>query len=231
MPIRVNALAIMAKAPVAGTVKTRLVPPMTPEQAAECYRALLLDQFDHLRNFAGAERYVFYTPVDAENVLRELAGAGYVYLAQSDGDLGARMAQVFADLCHLGHRNIILIGSDLPALPWAILDEALSRLAKAHRRVVLGPSLDGGYYLVGMNRPTPEIFANMTWSHDRVFTDTIARLDALSLPYSVLPTWFDLDVAEDFHRLWQLPKSELRAGLSRTLACLEKFGFSPASKV
>lgn len=221
----------MAKAPVAGTVKTRLVPPLTPAQAAEVCRALLLDQFDNLRNFASAERYVFYAPADAENVMRELAGAGYVYLAQSDGDLGARMAQVFADLWHLGHRNIVLIGSDLPALPWAILDEAISRLAKAERRVVLGPSEDGGYYLVGMNRPTPEIFANMTWSHDRVFADTIARLDALSLPYSVLPTWFDLDVAEDFQRLWQLPKSESRAGLSRTLACLEKLGFWPASKV
>jgi uncharacterized protein len=231
MPIHVNALAIMAKAPVAGTVKTRLVPPLTPAQSAELCRALLLDQFDHLRNFTGVERYVFYTPADAENVMRELAGAGYVYLAQSDGDLGARMAQVFADLWHLGHRNIVLIGSDLPALPWAILDEAISRLVKAERRVILGPSEDGGYYLVGMNRPTPEIFANMTWSHDRVFADTIARLDALSLPYSVLPTWFDLDVAEDFQRLWQLPKSQSRTGLSRTLACLEKFGFWPASKV
>ncbi len=152
MPTHVNALAIMAKAPVAGTVKTRLVPPLTPAQAAEICRALLLDQFDHLRNFTGVESYVFYTPADAENVMRELAGAGYVYLAQSDGDLGARMEQVFADLWHLGHRNIVLIGSDLPALPWAILDEAISRLAQAERRVVLGPSADGGYYLVGMNR-------------------------------------------------------------------------------
>ncbi len=138
MPTHVNALAILAKAPVAGTVKTRLVPPLTPAQAAEFYRALLLDQFDHLRNFASAERYVFYAPADAENVLRELAGAGYVYLAQSDGDLGARMAQVFADLWHLGHRNIVLIGSDLPALPWAILDEAISRLAKARAAGGLG---------------------------------------------------------------------------------------------
>ena len=221
----------MAKAPVAGTVKTRLVPPMTPAQAAEVYGALLLDQFDHLRNFAGAERYVFYTPVDGEIVLRQLAGAGYIYLPQSDGDLGARMAQAFADLWHRGHHNIALIGSDLPALPLAILEQAFRLLAQAEPRVVLGPSADGGYYLVGMNRPTPEIFANMTWSHGRVFADTIARLDALSLTYSVLPTWFDVDVAADFQRLSQLPKSESRAGLSRTLACLEKFGFWPASKV
>ena len=229
MPTHVNALAIMAKAPVAGTVKTRLVPPLTSAQAAAVCRALLLDQFDHLRNFAGAERYVFYTPADAGKSLGELAGADYIYLAQSGGDLGARMHRVFADLSRLGHRNIVLIGSDLPALPLAILEQAFRPLAHAEPRVVLGPSADGGYYLVGMNRPTPEIFANMTWSHDRVFVDTTARLDALNLHYDVLPTWFDVDVAEDFQRLWQLPKSELRAGLRRTLACLEKLGIAPPS--
>ena len=227
MPTHVNALAIMAKAPVAGTVKTRLMPPLTAAQAAEVCRALLLDQFDHLRNFPGAERYVFYTPADAEKSLGDLAGADYVYMAQSGADLGARMHQVFIDLSRLGYRNIVLIGSDLPALPLAILEQAFRRLAHGEPRVVLGPSADGGYYLVGMNRPTPEIFANMTWSHDRVFADTTARLDALKLRYDVLPTWFDVDVAGDFQRLWQLPKSELRAALRRTVACLEKLGFAP----
>ena len=227
MPTRANALAIMAKAPVAGTVKTRLMPPLTAAQAAEVCRALLLDQFDHLRNFPGAERYVFYTPADAEKSLGDLAGADYVYMAKSGADLGARMHQVFIDLSRLGYRNIVLIGSDLPALPLAILEQAFRSLAHAEPRVVLGPSADGGYYLVGMNRPTPEIFANMTWSHDRVFADTTARLDALKLRYDVLPTWFDVDVADDFQRLWQLPTSELRTALRQTVACLEKLGFAP----
>ena len=218
----------MAKAPVAGTVKTRLVPPLTSAQAAAVCRALLLDEFDHLRNFAGAERYVFYTPADAEKSLGELAGADYIYLAQSGDDLGARMHQAFIDLSRLGHRNIVLIGSDLPALPLAILEQAFRPLAHGEPRVVLGPSADGGYYLVGMNRPTPEIFVNMTWSHDRVFADTTARLDVLNVHYDVLPTWFDIDVADDFQRLWQLPKSELRA-LRRTVACLEKLRFAPPS--
>ena len=72
----------MAKAPLAGAVKTRLVPPLTPAQAAEFYRALLLDQFDHLRKYPGAERYVFYTPADAGEIFRELGGGDYVYLPQ-----------------------------------------------------------------------------------------------------------------------------------------------------
>jgi rSAM/selenodomain-associated transferase 1 len=231
MPTHANALAIMAKAPAAGAVKTRLVPPLTFEQAAELYRALLLDQFEHLRHIDGAERYVFYAPADAENTLRDLGGADYAYRAQSGGDLGARMAQVCADLWCLGHRNIVLIGSDLPALPLALFDQAFAQLAGAERRVVLGPSRDGGYYLVGMNQPTAEIFDNMTWSHGQVLADTTARLDGLGVPYSVLPTWFDLDVAEDFQRLHTLAKSESRAALRRTLACLERLGFWPASIV
>lgn len=227
MPIPVNALAIMAKAPVAGAVKTRLVPPLTAQQAAEFYRALLVDQFEHLSNIGGAERYVFFAPADAEATLRELAGADYAYLPQCDGDLGARMAQVFVDLWQRGHGNVVLIGSDLPALPLAIIDDAFARLASGEPRVVLGPSQDGGYYLVGMNRPTPEIFTNMTWSHERVLADTTARLDHLGAAFSLLPSWFDLDVAEDFRRLDVLP----HAALSRTLQCLAKFGFGPLSKL
>ena len=231
MPTHANALAIMAKAPIAGSVKTRLVPPLTLEQAAALYRALLLDQLEQLRQVGGAARYVFYAPADAENMLRELGGADYAYRAQRGGDLGARMAQVFADLWRLGHRSIVLIGSDLPALPLEILREAFTRLATAEHRVVVGPSRDGGYYLIGMNQATPEIFANMTWSHERVLADTTARLDRLGLSYSMLPTWFDLDVAEDFQRLHTLRKSPARAALGRTLACLEKLGFWPASKI
>ncbi len=231
MPIHANALAIMAKAPLPGTVKTRLVPPLTAEQAAELYRALLVDQLEHLRQVGGAERYLFYAPADAQEILRDLGGSDYVYRAQSDGDLGARMEQVFADLWRLKHRNIVLVGSDLPALPLAILREAFSHLSTVENRVVIGPSRDGGYYLIGMNQPTPEIFANMTWSHDRVLTDTKARLDGLGVSYRILPTWFDLDVAEDFQRLRTLVKSESISALRRTLACLEALGFWPASKV
>jgi len=230
MPTPANALAIMAKAPLAGSVKTRLVPALTAEQAAGLYRALLLDQFDHLRNFAGAERYVFHTPADAKNLLRDLAGADYTYLAQSDGDLGVRMQQVFTDLRLRGHRNIVLIGSDLPALPWSILDQAFEQLAGAQARVVLGPSRDGGYYLLGMNRPTPEIFAHMTWSHPRVLAETTMRLDANNLSYSLLPTWFDIDVAEDLQHFARLPTPDSGAAVRRTMQYLAALGFRQDSK-
>ena len=223
MPIAADALAILAKAPVPGTVKTRLVPPLTAAQSAELYRALLLDQLTHLRQVC-AVRYVFYTPADAATILRDLGGADYAYQAQCDGDLGARMQQVFADLRRMGHRRIVLIGGDLPALPLTIVEQAFLLLARPEPGVVLGPSLDGGYYLIGMNRPTAEIFANMSWSHDRVLADTTARLKGLGIGYSLLPAWFDVDTATDLERLRALQNSESATALSRTLACLEKSG-------
>ncbi|HEX9454413.1 MAG TPA: TIGR04282 family arsenosugar biosynthesis glycosyltransferase, partial [Candidatus Binatia bacterium] len=166
MLTRANALAIMAKAPVAGRVKTRLVPPLSYEQAAELYRALLLDQLANLKNVTAAERYIAYAPDDVEALMRDLGGANFQYLPQRGDDLGARMEYLFSDLQSRGHSRIILIGSDLPALPLQIVNDAFTRLSSPDTQVVLGPSEDGGYYLVGMNQPTPAVFENMTWSHD-----------------------------------------------------------------
>src|SRR5262245_33710682 len=222
MPTRANALAIMAKAPLRGAVKTRLVPPLTPEQAADLCRALLSDQLDHLSNLAGAERYLAYEPADAEEMMRELGGDDYRYLAQRGGDLGARMNQVFGDLWQRGHRSIVLIGGDLPALPTDILDRAFAELGCAGRKVVLGPSRDGGYYLVGMNQATPELFMNMTWSHDRVLAETRSRLEALSVPWVSLPSWFDIDTIEDLRHLQEQCAQVMRQSMPRTQACLEQ---------
>ena len=231
MAIPVNALAIMAKAPVAGTVKTRLVPPLTEEQAAEFYRALLLDQLENLKSLACAERYVAYAPDDAQSIMQELAGADYSYLAQRGGDLGARMQNLCADLWQRGHRSIVLVGSDLPGLPVDFLQQAFAQLEGERGRVVLGPSADGGYYLIGMNQPAAEIFKNLTWSHERVLAQTTARLDGLGLSYGLLPAWFDLDVAEDFQRLRRFSDSEARRRLPRTFGCLERLGIWPVSKI
>lgn len=190
----------MAKAPLAGFVKTRLVPPLTFQQAAEFYRALLCDQLTNLKNFTGAERYVAYAPDQAETMMRDLAGAGYRFLPQRGDDLGARMKQLFSDLRSLGHSRAVLIGSDLPALPMDILRDAFAKLDGAARQVVLGPSRDGGYYLVGMNQPTPEIFENMTWSHDRVLAQTTERLNRLGVAVRLTAGWFDLDTVDDLRR-------------------------------
>lgn len=216
----------MAKAPLPGSVKTRLVPPLTPEQAADLSRALLLDQLEHLKQLDDVDRYVAYAPGDAEAIMRTLGGADYQYFAQSGRDLGARMQQVFTELWRRGYHDVVLIGGDLAPLPLQILNHAFTQLSSHQDQIVLGPSADGGYYLVGMNRPTPEIFADMNWSHDRVLAQTVSKLDGLSIAYRLLPAWFDLDRAEDIERFLTVTDPAVRQAMGRTLAIIERLNFS-----
>ena len=214
----------MAKAPVPGAVKTRLVPALTHEQAAEFYGVLLADQLEQLKAIDGVARYLAYTPNDAAALMGKLGGDAYAYIAQRGDDLGQRMNQLCADLWHLGHRNVVLIGSDLPALPLAMLDEAFAQLSGEEHKVVLGPSQDGGYYLIGMNRPTPALFDKMTWSHDQVLAESTARLRRLDVPFAMLSSWFDIDTLDDLQRLRGLNDPELRRRMPRTFAYLAMIG-------
>jgi uncharacterized protein len=222
MPIRANALAVMAKAPVAGSVKTRLVPPLTHQQAAELYRALLLDQLEHLTSLHIADLYVAFMPHDADTLMERLVPAVYQCFPQRGADLGQRMNEVFAELWRRGHRNAVLIGSDLPLVPLDTLHEVFTYLSPSDKRVVLGPSQDGGYYLVGMNQPVPEIFSDMTWSHNRVLAETIEKLARLDIDFHLARKWFDVDRIEDLQQLRAASDPSTRAAMKRTLACLEQ---------
>ena len=223
MPTRANALAVMAKAPVAGSVKTRLVPPLTHKQAAELYRALLLDQLEHLTSLQSADLYVAFTPTDSKAVIENIVPAAYQCFPQRGGDLGQRMKDVFAELWRRGHRNLILIGSDLPPVPIDTLHEGFVYLSPSDKRVVLGPSHDGGYYLVGMSQPVPEIFFGMTWSHNHVLAETTEKLARLDIDFHLVREWFDIDTVEDIEHLRTATDPSTRASMKRTLACLQQF--------
>jgi uncharacterized protein len=214
MPTRANALAVMAKAPIPGAVKTRLVPFLSVEEAAELARALLIDQLDHLKTIPTADLYLVFTPQETEPLMRELAPAPFELFPQIDGDLGARMQNIFATLFAKGHKNIILIGADLPPVPLSHFVQGLAYLEQPEPRAVLAPSIDGGYYLIGLNRQSPEIFTDMRWSHDQVFAQTLAKLHALTVPTLELPQWFDIDTPEDLKALaqdWIAPyRSEMK---------------------
>lgn len=210
MPTRANALAVMAKAPIPGTVKTRLVPFLSSEQAAELTRALLLDQLEHLRTILTADLYLVFSPNDASAMMRQLAPLSFELFPQSDGDLGARMEHAFATLFARGHERIILIGGDLPPVPLVYFGEAFEFLSGPEQRVVLGPSRDGGYYLVGLNRNQPALFDQMTWSHNQVLRQTFERINSLDIKGHLLPTWYDIDTIDDVRCL--------QSTLARTVA-------------
>ena len=191
----------MTKAPIAGAVKTRLQPYLSAEEAADLARALLRDQLHHLRAMESADLYVAFTPPQEEALVRRLAPAPFQCFPQSEGDLGVRMDNIFSVLFAKEYENVVLIGADLPPVPLDYFAQAYDHLDGPQPRVVLGPSRDGGYYLVGLNCPMPAMFENMTWSHDQVFTQTVARLADRGIETSQLPSWFDVDTPDDLQTL------------------------------
>jgi rSAM/selenodomain-associated transferase 1 len=196
-----NALVILTKAPQPGQSKTRLVPPLSYTEAADLARALLIDQLDNLAKFDGARLFIAFTPEEAAGFFESFIAQGFTCFAQRGESLGERMRHAFQHLFASGFENIILIGGDLPALPLGFFDQAYELLGESAADVVLGPSADGGYYLVGMNRMIAAVFDEISWSGDNVLVQTIHKLGALGLKHELLPERYDIDTAKDLERL------------------------------
>lgn len=200
-------LAIMAKAPSLGNPKTRLQPPLTAAQARQLAAAFLQD-IVAIAATSGAGVYVACTPPEGVAEVMALTGlaAGHVFPQQGDG-LSSRCAGVFAKLFASGAEAVILIGADTPHLPEACLQQAVAELSQpqAWPRLVLGPSDDGGYYLIGLRRESstalPALLDGMIWSTATVCAETIARATAAGLEVDLLPPCYDIDTPSDLDRL------------------------------
>lgn len=195
------AIAVMAKAPEAGQVKTRLVPPLSHEEAAELYRCLLLDKLLQVGQLEGVDRYLAYTPYEAALMMRELAPSSFSLISQEGSDLGDRLHRLSAILLERDHPGVIIIDSDTPTLPTTYLRESIDRLRDGPTDLVLGPADDGGYYLIGMKRPCRALFEGIQWSGPSVLAMTLQRASAERLQIATLPSWFDVDTADDLRRL------------------------------
>ena len=185
------AIAILAKAPVPGRVKTRLVPPLTPEEAAGVARACLDAT---LRRFVPAIEVPFTLFLDgeADHALVALASAlGVAIEPQAEGDLGVRLSAAFRSLRDGGANTTIAIGSDSPTLDPARIVEAIAAL-DAHD-VVIGPTEDGGYYLIGVRGDRDGIFEEIPWSTGEVLGVTLERARARGLVTHRLAPWYDVD--------------------------------------
>ena len=210
-------VAIVAKAPQVGEVKTRLCPPLSPAEAAALSAAFLEDTVDLVRGCRGARGAFVFTPADREPYFAGLAPE-FLRVAQQGPDLGARLQHAFAALFATGATAVIALGADAPTLPIASIAEALRRLADEHVDAVLGPSDDGGYYLIGLRRPQPPLFDGIAWSTPAVRDQTMAAASAAGLTVSLLPAWFDVDTAADLERLdATLAEPGVRAPRTRAL--------------
>jgi uncharacterized protein len=196
-----NALVVMTKAPRPGESKTRLVPPLTFEEAAALSRALLIDQLNHLADFSGAELFVAFTPKDSAELFETLVPKRFSCFPQEGDGLGERMRRAFQQLFAQRFENIVLIGSDLPPIPLHNFDHAYASLS-AGRDVVVGPTEDGGYYLIGMRCLVPGLFEGIHWSRADVFDRTLESIVHAGLSYDLLPLEQDIDTPQDLIRLY-----------------------------
>jgi rSAM/selenodomain-associated transferase 1 len=201
MGIDGNALVVLTKAPEPGQSKTRLVPPLSFGDAAELARALLIDQLDHLASFSGAQLFIAFTPKTAAGFFEAYAAQGYSCFLQQGNSLGERMRHAFEHLFDHGLCNVVLIGSDLPTIPVAFFEQAYGWLDGGGTDLVLGPSVDGGYYLIGMNRLLSDVFEGIVWSRDDVLGRTTEKLARLGIKYKLLSLWYDVDTIKDLERL------------------------------
>ena len=191
----------MAKVPVAGEVKTRLCPPLTPQQAAALARCFLQDRVEQLAALAGTDALVAFTPPEREAELAALLPDGVRRVAQSGADLGARLDRLLTDLLAEGYAGAAAVDADSPTLPLVYLRAACRHLRQGTADVVVGPCDDGGYYLIGVRAPAPALFRAMPWSTPAVLDETLARARRLGLRLALLPAWFDVDRGEDLERL------------------------------
>jgi rSAM/selenodomain-associated transferase 1 len=208
---RRDVVAVIAKEPVAGLAKTRLVPALGAAGAARAAAAMLADTLATVRA-TGADPWLCFTPAEARARLGRLA-PGFGLLAQGPGDLGDRLAACLAGLLGAGAERVAIVGADTPQLPVGGYRRAFALLDRAD--VVLGPALDGGYYLVAAKAFRPELFAGIPMGTDLVLAETLARAAHAGLVVDLLPPLRDLDRVEDLAAA--LAGGEL-AGAPATLA-------------
>lgn len=193
------ALAVMAKAPRPGKVKTRLSPPLTAEQAAAINICFLQDTMRNIADVSSrgtAAGVISYTPVGEESAFDNLVPESFTLIPQRGDTFDERLLATAEDILACGYASVCLIDSDSPTVPAAAFEQAIEALAQPGDRIVLGPSSDGGYYLIGLKHPHAEPFTNITWSTSSVFNETCSRIAAAGIELVTLPLWYDVDDAE-----------------------------------
>lgn len=229
---------MFSKRPQPGSSKTRLQTHLTPLQAAELQAAFVADLSKMLAAQSVCTPYIAYSPDTAEGrrYFGDLSSDSQVF-PQEGADLGSRMLAAIRRLAARGHSPVLVIGSDLPTLQPATLAAAVAHLQTAD--VVLGPSKDGGYWLVGMNQPQPAVFAGITWSTSSVLAQTLLRARADDLGTVLLPPDTDIDTWPDVLQLhgrlqrppgtWTVTPGRTRALVARLVQAVMSARTVPAA--
>ena len=191
---------VFAKNPIPNEVKTRLMPTLSPEQAATLYAAFLTDWCETLAKLTNVDLVIAYTPPEAQRDLQALIGDGVTYIPQIGADLGERLTSATQWAAKQGYTKILFVGSDSPTLPISYISQAIRLLDS--RDTVVGPSTDGGYYLIGFSAAAltttgPHVFEEIAWSTADVLQQTVTGIREAKVTLGLLPPWYDIDTAED----------------------------------
>jgi rSAM/selenodomain-associated transferase 1 len=203
---------VFVKYPLPGTVKTRLAATLGHRQTTILYKKFVEDTLSALTK-TGEDLFVCFSPARVRSACITWLGKEYRYKAQYGKDLGERMRNAFIDLFRRGYKKVVIVGSDTPDLPASLLTRAFRALDK--NGVVIGPSLDGGYYLIGftLDRFQKTIFDNVSWSSDTVLSSTVATLSRLNMIPCLLPRRRDIDTWPDLKSFYRANRAnrELRS--------------------
>jgi uncharacterized protein len=199
-----EALVVVARAPRAGEVKTRLAAVLGAERTLGLYVCFLRDTFALMEAARdarpGLSLVLCHTPADAGEEFECVERGGSLMLAQRGDDFGARLQNCFADLFAAGYEAVVVMDADSPTLPVEHLLAAFYEL-RDERTVVLGPARDGGYYLIGLRRLHAVLFEDIHWGTEAVLAETRERALAVGLELKLLPEWYDVDTPEELGRL------------------------------
>ncbi len=193
-------LIVFVKNPIPNQVKTRLLPILNAEQAAALYCAFLTDWCDALSTISDVDLIIANTPPESQSELEKLIGKHVTYIPQKGIDLGERLSNATKWGAENGYKKIIIVGSDSPTLPKSFISDAVVSLDT--RDFVIGPSLDGGYYLIGfttniLSEAIPSVFEGIAWSTANVLKQTLDRIKSINSTLKLLPPWYDVDTPED----------------------------------
>ncbi len=213
-----KALVLFARDPVAGKVKTRLKQILDEETTLRLYISFLKDSIDKLFQLQDIRRLIGITPSLSSGFFDPWSQDPRVELFIQQGeDLGDRMRNAFARQFLAGCEKVVIIGSDSPTLPMEYIERAMA----SEKEIVLGPSTDGGYYLIGLNRKLVDVFSEISWGTDQVLEQTLARIREQSAQLELLPVWYDVDLPEDLRFLKVHSDLMVQSGLQAPSATVQ----------
>lgn len=219
-------IAIMAKCPAAQEVKTRLSPCLDPAQRARLYEAFFVDKLSAVQALSEVQTAIVYTPEASRSWFAARARALDVLVAQEEGELGERVIAAYDSLFARGASGVVLTDSDSPNLPTGCLRDAV-RALRAGSELVVGPALDGGFYLLGLAHACPGLFDGVPWSTSGTLDRTLGNARRLGIEPHLLSPWYDVDEPRDLQMLADDIAQKRGGACPRTEAELRRLGWLP----